>query len=81
MEQQQTFLGGDRVKRRLFDSSTICEAKYDSVLETLEVTFQNGTKYEYFGVDEALATAFWEAGSPGRFFTQNIRPLKSTKLV
>lgn len=74
-----TFLGGDRVKTRLFDSKTILEGKYDSVLEVLTLEFVGGGKYDYFGVDQALADGLFEASSAGKYFAEHIRPYKTGK--
>lgn len=71
-----TFLGGDRVKTRLFDSKTILEGKYDSVLEVLTLEFVGGGKYDYFGVDQELANGLFESSSAGKYFSEHIRPYK-----
>jgi hypothetical protein len=74
--ENETFLGGDRVKTRLFDSKTILEAKYDSVLEVLTIEFMGGGKYDYFGVDQELANGLFDAPSAGKYFAEHIRPYK-----
>lgn len=77
--ENKTFLGGDRVKKRLFASSTICEVTYDNVVEHMVVVFQNGSKYEYFAIDQELADGLFNAVSAGQYFAKNIRPFKKGK--
>jgi hypothetical protein len=54
-------------------STVIRRFDYDPRAETLDVEFVSGRRYRYAGVPEAMAAAFREAFSKGRFFNAHIR--------
>jgi hypothetical protein len=56
-------------------STVIRRFDYDPRTEALDVEFVSGRCYRYAAVPEAVATAFREAFSKGRFVTARIRPL------
>jgi hypothetical protein len=56
------------------DSTSISQAAYDAVLETLEVTFRTGRKYRYQNVPKATFTRLSMAPSAGKYFATKIRP-------
>jgi len=70
-----TFLGGVRTIQQKFDnSSTIASGVYDTVTETLILTFRNGTVYRYPAVPQEDVERFFNAESAGKFFATFIRP-------
>jgi lysyl-tRNA synthetase class 2 len=54
-------------------STVIRRFAYDEQAQALDVTFVTGRHYRYFAVPGALARAFREALSKGRFFNARIR--------
>jgi len=74
MLDEEMFLGGERITRKAFEnSSSLAFASYDKVANELEVTFKNGTRYRYFGVQQQLVTDLFEAQSVGKFFQAVIK--------
>lgn len=63
-----------------YDSSNIKKAKFDTEKSELDITFNNGSQYRYFGVSHELFTEFDMAESQGKTFSSKIRPLKYQKL-
>lgn len=61
------------MKRTAITSSTIKEAGYDLNSNTLEIVFNDGRRYEYFGVPEAVYLGLLEATSAGKYFHRMIR--------
>lgn len=61
------------MRRRLVDSSAIRSLGYDPASQTLEVEFQSGSVYDYFGVTSRLWASFQAAPSKGKFFARKIR--------
>lgn len=55
-------------------SSAIESVKYDSINEILTVSFQDGSIYEYAGVDTYTYARLANASSPGTVFNSLIRP-------
>ena len=53
-------------------STSLRAAKYDTLKESLRVSFVNGNIYEYANVPSTLFTKFRLAKSQGKFFNQNI---------
>ena len=47
---------------------------YDSTTRTLEVTFRNGSVYEYLDVPPDHYDALLAAASKGQFFNARVRP-------
>ncbi|MEZ5873216.1 MAG: KTSC domain-containing protein [Nitratireductor sp.] len=54
-------------------SSNIASIGYDIPSQTLEVEFQNGTIYQYYGVPENMYEQLMQAGSKGRFLNTYIK--------
>lgn len=54
-------------------STVIRHFDYDPRQQALDVEFVSGRRYRYAAVPEAVATAFREAFSKGRFFNARIR--------
>ncbi len=46
---------------------------YDTTTQTLEVEFQSGWVYQYYGVPEFLHQQIMQASSKGQFLNQYIR--------
>lgn len=83
MEQQETtFLGGQRTLKHVFvSSSTLLQAVYDTVTETLTMEFRNGSVYRYPAVGLKTVEELFEAPSAGAYFAKNIRPYnKGTRM-
>jgi hypothetical protein len=53
-------------------STSLRAAKYDTLKESLRVSFVNGNIYEYTSVPSTTFTKFRLAKSQGKFFNQNI---------
>lgn len=61
------------------DSGNLKSATYDPAASVLTVTFEDGSKYKYAGIENTLAEDFYTAnegrlGSFGKFFAKYIRP-------
>ncbi|WP_277983909.1 KTSC domain-containing protein [Sphingomonas faeni] len=56
-----------------FESSNISSLGYDEESATLQVTFQNGTAYQYFDVPHHVWAAFKAAESKGVFLNTEIK--------
>ena len=54
-------------------STNIRAIGYDSASQTLELEFQDGSVYQYYGVPEFLHEQFMQASSKGQFLNQYIR--------
>ena len=54
-------------------SSVIRRFDFQPASLALDIEFVSGRRYRYFGVPEAVATAFREAFSKGRYFNARIR--------
>jgi hypothetical protein len=63
------------MKRVPVKSSSLLEIGYDPTEQKLEVKFQSGRVYQYFGVPRASYEAFMAAESKGRFFNDLIKDL------
>jgi hypothetical protein len=61
-------------------SSNLKSASYDTESETLQVTFNNGSIYEYNKVPWTMFTKFRMAESQGKFFNENIKKYSYTKI-
>jgi len=55
-------------------SSNIESSDYDAETQTLTITFQNGSSYEYTNVPPAIHRGLQAAGSTGSFFHRAIKP-------
>lgn len=56
-----------------FTSSNIQKLRYNSNIQTLEVTFQSGRVYQYFDVPLNVWNDFKSAESKGSFLNKNIK--------
>jgi hypothetical protein len=65
----------DRVAstRRPVSSTSIRSVGYDEGTETLEIEFQSGGVYEYYGVPERVHAELLTASSRGGYFHDNVR--------
>ena len=54
-------------------SSNVRSIGYDSMTQTLEVEFQSGWVYQYYGVPDFLHQQLMQASSKGQFLHQYIR--------
>ncbi len=54
------------------NSSNLDAVAFNADTGTLQVRFQNGAVYEWYGVQEDVATALAEAQSPGRYLNAYI---------
>ena len=54
------------------DSSCVAAVKWQS--ETMDVRFQNGYSYSYFGVPVSVFEEFLSSGSKGGFLNSAIKP-------
>ncbi len=54
-------------------SSNIAAVGHDEGSQTLQVEFNNGTRYQYFDVPEQVFIELRDAGSPGGYFSSNIK--------
>lgn len=56
-----------------FESSNLKSARYDGDSSTLEVSFKNGTTYQYFDVPQQIADDFNGAESKGTFLAAQVK--------
>lgn len=56
-----------------FESSNLDGIAYDEVSAVLQIDFNTGSRYQYFGVEADKAEKLFEAESKGRFFSKEIR--------
>jgi len=61
------------MNRNQVASSNIASIGYDTKTETLEVEFQSGWVYQYYGVPEFLHQQIMQAPSKGQFLNQYIK--------
>ncbi|PUE56401.1 KTSC domain-containing protein [Limnohabitans sp. 2KL-17] len=54
-------------------SSNIAAVGYDEDSQTLQVEFNNGTRYQYFDVPEQVFIELKNAGSPGGYFASSVK--------
>jgi hypothetical protein len=63
--------GGD-MDRMLVKSSNLISVGYDSASKTLEIEFQSGKTYQYYGVPESVYQDLMTASSKGQFVHDHI---------
>lgn len=61
------------MEREFVNSSNLSSIGYDPDTETLEVEFNSGSVYQYYGVSEVLYEELMAAPSHGQFFHAYIR--------
>jgi hypothetical protein len=54
-------------------STTLATVGYDDALSILQLEFQSGAHYQYFGVPAAVHQGLLDAPSKGSYFNQYIR--------
>ena len=62
-----------KMKRLPVSSSLVAYAGYVPEYKVLEIEFQDGRSYHYFGVPERIYKGLMEAESRGRYFNDHIR--------
>lgn len=62
-----------KMERALVDSSFVASAGYVPEYKVLEIAFQDGRSYQYFGVPERIFKGLMAAESRGRYFNDHIR--------
>jgi hypothetical protein len=61
------------MKRTPVSSSNIASIGYDAATRTLEVEFNDGSVYHYFGVPQSEYAGLMAAGSHGSYLAQHIK--------
>lgn len=61
------------MRRTVIDSTSLKSVGYEPSSHTLEVEFQGGRVYRYFGVPPRRYRALLEADSAGRFLNTEIK--------
>ena len=54
-------------------SSNLASVGYDPESQTLEIGFNSGSVYQYFGVPAAVHAGLMNASSHGKYFHEHIR--------
>ena len=54
-------------------SRNLASVGYDPTTSTLEIEFNTGSIYQYFGVPQEIYEGLMNAGSKGTFFHHNIK--------
>jgi hypothetical protein len=61
------------MQRYPVSSSNLASVGYDVTSQTLEVEFNSGRVYQYFGVPEHIHQELLAAGSVGSYFARSIK--------
>ena len=61
------------MERQIVNSSNIRSIGYDRLSAILEVEFESGSIYQYFGVPEYLYDLLMASSSKGQFLNDNIK--------
>jgi len=61
------------MKRQTVESSNLASIGYDAANEILEIAFNHGGVYQYFGVPKNVYEELMNADSHGRYFVHNIK--------
>jgi hypothetical protein len=69
------------MNRLLVDSSDLHSVGYDSSTLTLEIEFNSGGIYQYYGVSKEVYERLLAAPSLGKFFPANIRNVYRCKKI
>lgn len=59
--------------RTSVNSSSLKSVGYDAACHILEIEFNNGSVYQYYGVPESVYQGLMSAGSHGEYFDQEIK--------
>ncbi|MFT5162821.1 MAG: hypothetical protein ACI9FJ_001398 [Alteromonadaceae bacterium] len=63
----------ETIDMREVSSNNVASVGYDTSSATLQVTFNNGTSYQYFDVPEHLFDELYSAGSVGGYLAAEIK--------
>ena len=78
---ETTFLNSERYLLHSFPkSSNLAFAKYDVLSNILQITFQNGSQYQYYGILEDIYKELIESESSGTYFNTVIKKFKYEKI-
>ena len=61
------------MERESVFSSNLVSVGYDPASETLEIEFNSGSVYQYYGVPSGIYDALMAASSKGQFFASQIK--------
>ncbi|MCD4686147.1 MAG: KTSC domain-containing protein [Anaerolineae bacterium] len=61
------------MRRQPVTSSNLVSVGYDTATRTLEIEFDGGRVYQYYGVPENVYLGLMSAGSHGRYFHYHIK--------
>lgn len=61
------------MQRESVSSTNLASIGYDASSKTLEVEFNSGRVYEYYGVPASEHSALMSASSHGKYFNANIK--------
>lgn len=61
------------MERTPVESTNLASVGYDRESSTLEIEFNNGAIYQYFGVPETEYSGLMNAASKGSYLNQNIK--------
>jgi len=64
-----------------YDSSNIKKAEYETTNDTLVITFNNDTIYEYYKVPHSVFAEFNIADSQGKIFHSKIKKHEFKKII
>lgn len=62
-----------KMERTPVESSLVAKVGYVPEYKVLEIEFQDGRSYQYFGVPERIYKALMAAESRGRYFNERVR--------
>ena len=78
---EQTFLNSERFIFYSFPkSSNLAFSKFDTLNNILEITFQNGSRYQYFGVSLDIYNELSSSNSAGIYFNSVIKKFRCEKV-
>jgi hypothetical protein len=61
------------MRRTSVNSSNLESVGYDAARQILEIEFNNGSVYQYYGVPESVYRGLMSAGSHGQYFDDEIK--------
>ncbi len=67
--------------RQPVNSSDISSMGYDEAAQTLEIEFQSGGVYQYFGVPHKVFSEMINSVSCGKYFHSNIKDVYSGQRI
>ncbi len=69
------------MNRQPVQSSNLRSVGYESDTNTLEIEFNSGGIYQYFGVPESVYSGLMSASSKGSYFHENIKDKYETRRI